>query len=260
MPRTTIVIVAVVAAALGAAGVLLVWRSLDDRPPIQTEALGVWQESTESLPVRLTVSAAGEDPATAGYWVTYPSMSDVPYPARLDGDRILVMGADGGDALVGDPVRRRRGCADRPQHRRWRDEHPASRLEVVAHVRGGAAPRGDNWDRVELDGGRDDLLPVWQRQACLGGPHEPERQVSGAWDARGSSSRPSSPSSSSPWSGCRRCASGTPWTTCASGRRSRQTVRCPWTSGSRTPSTATSRGSSATSRSAPGRRRSSSRA
>ena len=98
MSRTTIVIVAVVAAALCAAVVLLVWRPFDDRPPIQTMALGVWQESTESLPVRLTVSAAGGDPATAGYWVTYPSMSDVPFPARLDGERILVMGADGGDA------------------------------------------------------------------------------------------------------------------------------------------------------------------
>ena len=97
MSRTTIVIVAVLAAALCAAVVLLVWRPFDDRPPIQTKALGVWQESTESLPVRLTLSAAGEDPATAGYWVTYPSMSDVPYPARLDGERILVLGTDGGD-------------------------------------------------------------------------------------------------------------------------------------------------------------------
>ena len=97
MSRTTIVIVAVVAAALCAAVVLLVWRPFDDGPPIQSKALGVWQESTESLPVRLTVSAAGEDPATAGYWVTYPSMSDVPYPARLDADRILVLDADGGD-------------------------------------------------------------------------------------------------------------------------------------------------------------------
>ena len=97
MSRTTIVIVAVVAAALCVAVVLLVWRPFDDGPPIQTKALGIWQESTESLPVRLTVSAAGEDPATAGYWVTYPSMSDVPYPARLDGDRILVLDADGED-------------------------------------------------------------------------------------------------------------------------------------------------------------------
>jgi hypothetical protein len=96
--RTTIVIVAVLAAAACAAVVLLVWRPFDDRPPIQTKALGVWQESTESLPVRLTLSAAGGDPATAGYWVTYPSMSDVPYPGRLDGERILVMGANGGDA------------------------------------------------------------------------------------------------------------------------------------------------------------------
>ncbi len=97
MSRSTIVIVAVVAAALCAAIFLLVWRPFDDRPPIQNKALGVWQESKESLPVRLTVSAAGEDPATAGYWVTYLSMSNVPYPARLDGNRILVLDADGGD-------------------------------------------------------------------------------------------------------------------------------------------------------------------
>ena len=56
MSRTTIVIVAVVAAALCVAVVLLVWRPFDDGPPIQTKALGVWQESTESLPVRLTVT------------------------------------------------------------------------------------------------------------------------------------------------------------------------------------------------------------
>jgi hypothetical protein len=67
------------------------------------------------MPVRLTVSAAGEDAAATRYWVTYPSVSDVPFPARLDGDRILVWSEnnqdvrwairydEGADALIVSP-------------------------------------------------------------------------------------------------------------------------------------------------------------
>jgi hypothetical protein len=100
LSRTAIVIVAVVAAALCAALiVLLVWRPFDDQPPIRTQALGVWQEETDSLPVRLTVSVAGEDGDASRYWITYPRMSDVPFPARLDGERILVRGTNDQDVL-----------------------------------------------------------------------------------------------------------------------------------------------------------------
>jgi hypothetical protein len=98
--RTTIVIVAVVAGALCAAlVVVLVWRPFDDQPPIQTQALGVWQEQTASLPVRLTVSARGEDGDAVRYWITYPSMSDVPFPGRLDGDSIVVRSTNDQDVL-----------------------------------------------------------------------------------------------------------------------------------------------------------------
>jgi hypothetical protein len=93
--RTAVVIVAVVAAALCAVlVVLLVWRPLDGRPPIETAALGVWQEATASLPVRMTVSAADEGADPTQYWVTYSRMPDVPFPARLDGDRLLVWEED----------------------------------------------------------------------------------------------------------------------------------------------------------------------
>ena len=74
-------IVAVVAAALCAVlVVLLVWRPFDHRPPIETQALGVWQEATTSQPVRLTVSAAGDDSAATQYWVTYRPSSEGPFP------------------------------------------------------------------------------------------------------------------------------------------------------------------------------------
>ena len=59
---------------------------------IETQALGVWQEATASQPVRMTVSAADQGADPAQYWVTYQGMSDVPFPARLDGDKILVWG------------------------------------------------------------------------------------------------------------------------------------------------------------------------
>jgi len=102
--RTAVVIIVVVVVALAAAlVVLLVWRPFDDEPPIQARALGVWQESTESLPVRMTVSSRdGVESANDGaeYWVTYPRMSDAPFPARLSGESILVYDADGEDALL----------------------------------------------------------------------------------------------------------------------------------------------------------------
>jgi hypothetical protein len=97
--RTAVVIVAVVAAALCAAAiVLLVWRPFDDQPPIQTKALGVWQEATTANPVRMIVSA-GEDSGATRYWVTSPGTSDTPFPARLEGDRIVVWGENTEDVI-----------------------------------------------------------------------------------------------------------------------------------------------------------------
>jgi hypothetical protein len=98
--RTAIVIVAVVAAALCAVlVVLLVWRPFDERPPIETQALGVWQEATASQPVRVTVSAAGDDSAATQYWVIYEPSSEEAFPARLEGDRILVWDEDTKDVV-----------------------------------------------------------------------------------------------------------------------------------------------------------------
>ncbi|HEX5641716.1 MAG TPA: hypothetical protein VFZ86_05165 [Thermoleophilia bacterium] len=86
IPILAVVVVAV--AVITAA----VWRQADAGPPIQTKALGVWQEQTTSQPIRLTVSAADAPADVARYWVTYAPTSAEPLPARLEGDRILVWG------------------------------------------------------------------------------------------------------------------------------------------------------------------------
>lgn len=98
MSRTFTVILAVAVAAVLAAVALLVWRPFDDRPAIQTQAPGVWQEQTASQPVRLTVSTAGDDTDGTDYWVTFAGEPSVPLAARLDGERIVVLDADSGDA------------------------------------------------------------------------------------------------------------------------------------------------------------------
>lgn len=95
-----IAVVILGAAAVAVAAVLLVWRPWDTAPPIQTEALGVWQEQTATDPLRMTVSAA--DPADDGtprFWVDLPATPDAPHPARLEGDAILVYG-DGPQDVV----------------------------------------------------------------------------------------------------------------------------------------------------------------
>lgn len=94
-----VVLIPILAAVLvgGAVIAVAVWRQADAGPPIQTKALGVWQEQTTSQPVRLTVSAADGQTDVASYWVTYAPASATPLPARLEGDRILVWGEDAQD-------------------------------------------------------------------------------------------------------------------------------------------------------------------
>ncbi len=89
-----VVLIPILAAAVVAVAVIAVavWRQADAGPPIQTKALGVWQEQTTSQPVRLTVSAADGQTDVTRYWVTYAPTSAKPLPARLEGDRILVWG------------------------------------------------------------------------------------------------------------------------------------------------------------------------
>jgi hypothetical protein len=91
-----VILIPILAAAFVAVAVIAgaVWRQADAGPPIQTKALGVWQEQTTSQPVRLTVSAADGQTGAARYWVTYAPTSSQPLPARLEGERILVGGED----------------------------------------------------------------------------------------------------------------------------------------------------------------------
>ncbi len=100
MSRRGWIVVVVVAAAVCVAAALLVWRPWDTAPPIQTEALGVWQEQTAVDPVRMTVSAG--DPAADGtpqYWVDLPVSFEVPFPARLQGDTIVIWGENVQDVV-----------------------------------------------------------------------------------------------------------------------------------------------------------------
>lgn len=95
-----IVVVAVVAAVvLGVAG----WRHFTSGPAIETQVLGVWQEQTSSDPIRLTISEAdGSGEATGDatqFWVTMAEASAAPLPARVDGDRILVLDENARDIL-----------------------------------------------------------------------------------------------------------------------------------------------------------------
>jgi hypothetical protein len=93
MPRRVVliplVVVALVCLAVLAAAV---WRQVDSGPAIQTKALGVWEEQTDENPFRMTVSAAPDVSGETDFWVTYPRSFATPFPARLDGDRILVWG------------------------------------------------------------------------------------------------------------------------------------------------------------------------
>ena len=91
MPRR-IILIPLVAVAVVCVAVLTaaIWRQADSGPAIQTKALGVWQEQTESNSFGMTVSAAPEDSGETDFWVTYPRSFTTPFPARLDGEKILV--------------------------------------------------------------------------------------------------------------------------------------------------------------------------
>jgi hypothetical protein len=57
----------------------------------------VWQEQTAADPVKMTVSAAGDD--TTRFWVDLPSSFTSPAPARLEGDSIVVLGENSQDVV-----------------------------------------------------------------------------------------------------------------------------------------------------------------
>ncbi len=100
MSRTAVIVV--VAALVAAVVVFVAWRPFAEDDTIRTRALGVWQESVDDQPTQMTVSsAAGGESENGGveYWVSYPLVSDMPLPARLDGERIVVFDTEGGQAL-----------------------------------------------------------------------------------------------------------------------------------------------------------------
>jgi hypothetical protein len=92
-------IVIVVVAAIAVAAVLLVWRPFGSEPAIATRAVGTWQEQTTADPVHMTVSAAGEQDGVPRYTVTLPTSFKVPFPARLEGDAIVVWGENTQDVV-----------------------------------------------------------------------------------------------------------------------------------------------------------------
>jgi hypothetical protein len=98
VPRRVVLIPILAAVVVGVAVIAgAVWRQADAGPPIQTKALGVWQEQTTSQPIRLTVSADGGDGGATRFWVDLSASPDPPHPARLEGERILVWGEDAQD-------------------------------------------------------------------------------------------------------------------------------------------------------------------
>ena len=97
MSRLAWVILVAAGVAVCVAAALLVWRPWDTGPAIQTKALGVWKEQTAADPVRMTVSAVGDD--ATRFWIDLPSSSTAPVPARLEGDTIVVLGEDSQDVV-----------------------------------------------------------------------------------------------------------------------------------------------------------------
>lgn len=96
--RAVGIAIAVIVAVCVAVLVAAVWRqAIDTGPPIETKALGVWQEQTGSRPSRLTVSTSSEQSDARSYWVTYPDSFQGALPAKLDGDSIVVWGESSED-------------------------------------------------------------------------------------------------------------------------------------------------------------------
>jgi hypothetical protein len=93
--RRSWVVLIVVVAAVCVAVVVLVQRPWGGGPAIRSKALGVWQEQTAVDPVQMTVSSAdAADDGTPHYWVDLPASFQVPAPARLEGDVIVVLSGE----------------------------------------------------------------------------------------------------------------------------------------------------------------------
>ena len=122
-----VVAVAVITAAVGGRP--------DAGPPIQTKALGVWQEQTTSQPIRLDGERRGSAPANVSPgtgWTYAPHLRRASLPARLEGARILVWGEGTPGGALGHHLRRGRGRTAPREPERVRAAHPASRLYVAS--------------------------------------------------------------------------------------------------------------------------------
>ncbi len=97
--RAWTIVIAAIAVAVVAAAVLLVWRPFDSEPAIATQAVGTWQEQTTAHPVRMTVTAAGDKDDVPQYTVTLPVSSKAPFPARLQGNAIVIWGENTQDVV-----------------------------------------------------------------------------------------------------------------------------------------------------------------
>jgi hypothetical protein len=93
------VAIAVAVAAVVCLAVLAaaIWRQASAGPPIETRALGVWQEQTALRPLRVTVSAAPQQAGATSYWVSGADSTSTPFSGRLDGDTIVVQGENAKD-------------------------------------------------------------------------------------------------------------------------------------------------------------------
>ncbi len=107
-----------------------IWRQASAGPPIETQALGVWQEQTASRPLRVTVSAAPQQAGATSYWVSGADSTSTPFSGRLDGDKIVVQGENAKDVAWIMTLRQGRGRAAHHPARHRRTARPATRLAL----------------------------------------------------------------------------------------------------------------------------------
>ena len=92
MPKKTLLIGLPILVLTLLIAVTVVLPRLAHVAPIETKAIGVWQETHSRQAYKLTVSRDPDATGRVWYTVTYPRSFLVPFPASLDGDQILIWG------------------------------------------------------------------------------------------------------------------------------------------------------------------------
>ena|SRR5665648_556356 len=92
MPKKTLLIGLPILVLTLLIAVTVVLPRLAHVAPIETKAIGVWQETDSRQAYKLTVSRDPDATGRVWYTVTYPRSFLVPFPASLDGDQILIWG------------------------------------------------------------------------------------------------------------------------------------------------------------------------